>query len=289
MRSRLPTIVFVAAVAAALCACSSGRTVAARSARAAVRPTPTGAGHRGTTKPAAPAGTPTAHHFGGSPPVGALFPPGLSVHVCTASVVDSRSGDLLLTAAHCIVGTGKGYVFAPGYHDGIEPYGTWTVTAAYGAPAWISRQAPAADYAFLVVAPHLRDGHPEPIEDATGAYRIGAAPRPGTRVTVPAYVIGSHDDPITCTAPTYDHSDTPAFNCNLYADGTSGAPWLERAGHGWEVVGVIGGLHQGGCYPWTSYTAPFGAATQRLAARAASGQAASTFPTPGGDGCPNGG
>jgi hypothetical protein len=289
VRSRVPTIVLVALAAAALCACSSpGRAATVRSTRASAHPTPAGASHRETTKPAAPSGTPTAHHFGGSPTVGALFPPGLSIHVCTASVVDSRSGDLLLTAAHCIVGTGKGYVFAPGYHDGVEPYGAWTVTAAYGPPAWISRQAPDADYAFLVVAPRLIDGHSESIEDATGANRIGVAPRPGSRVTVPAYVLGSHDDPITCTAPTYDHSGAPAFNCNLYADGTSGAPWLERTGHSWEVVGVIGGLHQGGCYPWTSYTAPFDASTQRLAVQAASGQAASTFPTPGGDGCPNG-
>lgn len=107
-------------------------------------------------------------------------------------------------------------------------------------------------------------------------------------MTVPAYVLGSHDEPVTCTAPTYDHAGYPAFNCNRYADGTSGAPWLVRTGRTWEVVGVIGDLHQGGCYPWTSYTAPFDAATQRLALQAASGGLASTFPTPGGDGCPSG-
>ena len=31
--------------------------------------------------------------------------------------------------------------------------------------------------------------------------------------------------------------------------------------HGWSVVGVIGGLNQGGCYPWTSYSPPFGASS----------------------------
>ena len=46
--------------------------------------------------------------FGGTAAVGALFTTSdghLGTHFCTASVVNSPHGNLLLTAAHCVVGT----------------------------------------------------------------------------------------------------------------------------------------------------------------------------------------
>jgi V8-like Glu-specific endopeptidase len=222
------------------------------------------------------------------PTVGPLFPPGVSVHSCTASVVDSTAGNLLITAAHCISGTAHGYVFAPGYRGGIEPFGSWTVIGAYGAPDWIARQAPEDDFAFLLVAPHLVNGHTEQIQQVTGGNRLGTAPAAGDEVTVPAYSFGSNDDPITCTTPVHYDATYPAFNCSPYADGTSGAPWLQHRANGWSVVGVIGGLHQGGCQPSTSYSAAFGPATFRTASSAASRADTSTFPSAGSDGCSTG-
>src|SRR5581483_10874289 len=73
------------------------------------------------------------------PRVGAIFFPsvlGSSVrlglpHICTGSVVHSPAHDLVLTAAHCVAGPGLGYDFAPGYHDGIAPFGVWSVRHAY--------------------------------------------------------------------------------------------------------------------------------------------------------------
>jgi V8-like Glu-specific endopeptidase len=232
-----------------------------------------------------PSGTPSAHRFAGTPTVGALFPPGGADHICTASVVASTPGDLVITAAHCIAGTGAGYHFAPAYHNGVEPFGSWTVVRAYGAPQWISGQDPADDFAVLVVAPRRHDGHREEIQGATGAARLGSAPTPGERVTVPAYPIGVDDDPITCTAPVYRDGAFVAFNCTPYPGGTSGAPWLRLTARGSTVVGVIGGLHQGGCSVSTSYSAVFGSSVRATLARAASGGAASTFPRAGGDGC----
>ena len=192
----------------------------------------------------------------------------------------STPGDLLITAAHCIAGTGDGYHFAPAYHDGIEPFGSWTVVHAYGAPQWINHQDPADDFAILVVAPHRLDGRNEQIQRATGAERLGTTPAAGIRVTVPAYRIGVDDDPITCTAPVYRDGSYVAFNCTPYPAGTSGAPWLRRSNGGSTVVGVIGGLHQGGCSVSTSYSAPFASSVRATLARAASGGAPSTFPGP---------
>ena len=48
--------------------------------------------------------------------VGPLFRDGLdNGHSCTASVVTSASGHVLLTAAHCISGSAVGWAFAPGW------------------------------------------------------------------------------------------------------------------------------------------------------------------------------
>jgi len=243
--------------------------------------------HAPTRANGEPPRTPTARHFEGTDAVGPLFPPGSRVHTCTASVVQSNAGNLLITAAHCISGTATGYVFVPGYHDGIEPLGSWTVVGAYGAPGWLARRSQRDDFAFLVVAPHRVNGHPQQIEGVTGAYELGTAPRPGARVTVPAYAIGSDDVPLTCTVRVYYDRTFPAFNCNPYVDGTSGAPWVELRGRHRTVVGVIGGLHQGGCYAWTSYSAPFDGTTLRTASSAARHRP-STFPSAGSDGCSTG-
>ncbi len=70
-----------------------------------------------------PVTTPPAPANPAASPVGALFADGS--HFCTASVVHSEAGDLVLTAAHCVR---DGMTFAPGYHDGVTPFGMWTVT-----------------------------------------------------------------------------------------------------------------------------------------------------------------
>ena len=230
-----------------------------------------------------PPGTPTATTFHGTPTVGPLFSNATATqHFCTASVIHSPRGNVLLTAAHCIRGTGAGLVFAPGFHGGVSPYGRWTVTAAYLDPAWLSSQNPRRDFAFLLVAPRRIHGHRRQIERVTGANRLGFAARAGERVTVPAYPAGADNNPITCTTSVYFDGVYPAFNCNPYPGGTSGSPWLA---HGRRVVGLIGGLHQGGCFTWTSYSPPFGTAVRRVYERAIHGSAPDVAPAAGSDGC----
>ncbi len=199
-------------------------------------------------------------------------------------MVSSPRGNVLLTAAHCVVGTGTGLVFAPGFHDGVAPYGRWDVVAAHAAPGWLRRRDPLEDFAFLDLAPRRVNGRLREIQQLTGANRLGHAPRAGQRVTVPAYPLGAADDPITCTIRVYLTSAYPSFDCTPYMDGTSGAPWLagnERR----TVVGVIGGLHQGGCLPSTSYSAPLGRAAEQAYQAALTDVGTNVLPLPGGDGC----
>jgi len=197
---------------------------------------------------------------------GPLFVPSLGglakalPHYCSASVVDSTTRDLVLTAAHCVVGTGAGIGFAPGYVNGTAPYGIWAVKKVYVDRDWIAHGNPQHDYALLQIAP--RNG--KQLEDVTGGHSIGAAPAPGTEVQVTGYAAKSGGSAIECTAPVYETDGYPSFDCAGFADGVSGAPWIADG----EVVGDIGGLHQGGCTDTTSYSPSFGPDIQALLARA---------------------
>jgi len=241
------------------------------------------------TVPTSVAATPSATTVVSIPRVGALFVPylpGLTQalglpHECSASVVHSASRNVVLTAAHCIVGTGVGYGFAPGYHDGVFPYGVWSVRRVYVNAAWKTSHDPKHDYAFLVVAPRTIGGVVKNIENVVGGYLLGSVPPAGSTVTVDGYVAGARDRPITCTTTTYRTDGYPSIDCDGFADGTSGGPWL-RSG---AVVGVIGGLHQGGCTPGTSYSAPFGLDAHTDLARAVAGGRGDLLGSPGSDGC----
>jgi len=224
----------------------------------------------------------------GIPAVGPVFPAGIgSPHECTGAVARSDQANLVLTAAHCLTGTGAGVAFVPGYHDGLAPFGVWTVDGVYVDPRWVAGQDPRFDYAVVTVVP-ARDGRRRPgrLSDLVGGYAVGVAPVPGRRVEVPAYAAGSNDVPFTCPAPTYSLNGYPAFDCHGYVSGTSGSPWLTRDRDGVPVIrGVIGGLHQGGCVEYTSYSSRFTPAVQALLVRATRGGPADELPLPGGDGC----
>ena len=205
--------------------------------------------------------------FGGTSAVGALFTQSggsLGSHFCSASVVNSAHGDLAVTAAHCLASVqGQDVVFVPGYDNGKEPYGTWTVTAVDTDEAWQSSQNPDDDVAFLRLADSSKG---VPIEHVTGAERLGTTPATSTLVRVIGYP-GGADQPISCVNVARHFSTTQLeFACAGYTDGTSGGPFLDDAsgaGHG-TIIGVIGGYEQGGDTPDVSYASAFGPAVAAL-------------------------
>jgi V8-like Glu-specific endopeptidase len=214
----------------------------------------------------APVAPVQARGFQGTPAVGALFTTtdaGLGRHFCTASVVDSPHGDLVLTAAHCVTGIAPAtMVFVPGYHDGRIPYGVWAVTRVIMSPAWISTSTPDDDFAFLVVRSPARGR----VQRLTGGERLGVG-QPGRLVQVVGYPDGANA-PIVCTNQVRQFSPGQLeFDCGGYADGTSGSPLVADFSPGTglgTMIGVIGGYEQGGYTSNVSYAARFGASTAAL-------------------------
>lgn len=213
----------------------------------------------------APPGIPTAKQFAGVPTVGALFSTaGRKSHFCSASVVDSTAGDLLLTAAHCVYTRHQGYakhiVFVPGYHvDGKYPYGTWTIKRITVAAGWRRSQNPDLDVAFLTVGAR--------IQARTGGLRLGTG-RGYQAAVEPAGYNDTDSAPVKCRTRSFKfRSRQLEFYCRNFWDGTSGGPWITgfnpRTGTG-TVMGVIGGYEQGGDYNWSSYSPYFGSAVQSL-------------------------
>lgn len=214
-----------------------------------------------------PAAAVQARGFSGTPAVGALFTTtgtGLGKHFCTASVIDSPHGDLVLTAAHCVTGTAATRMaFVPGYHAGRAPYGVWAVTRVILDSRWISSAAPDDDFAFLVVKSPAHGR----VQDITGGEQLGAGQPATPTVQVVGYPDGS-SAPISCQnrARLFSASQLE-FDCGGYADGTSGSPLLANVNRSTglgTVVGVIGGYEQGGYTSDVSYAARFCARTANL-------------------------
>ena len=204
----------------------------------------------------------TAGH-GQTSPVGALFtltPSGqLSSHFCTASVVDSRAGDLLITAAHCVTGRSADQVaFVPDYSKGQEPFGSWTVSQIIMDQQWQSSSDADDDFAFLIVH---QAGSKVPVQALTGGEEVGIGVSSARTVKVAGYP-DSQDGMITCENPVQDFSSTQLeFDCDGFTDGTSGSPLLAYSGpfdNVDTVIGVIGGYQQGGFTSSVSYAAKFG-------------------------------
>jgi V8-like Glu-specific endopeptidase len=218
--------------------------------------------------PRAPGTAVSGTLFEETPAVGALFvasSAGLGGHFCTASVVDSPHGDLVITAAHCVSSRNPSQIaFVPGYHDGHDPYGVWLVTRVVVDAQWRGSRNPDHDVAFLVIQRH---GGTTGVQRLTGGERLGTG-LPG-RVLV--HVIGYPDRaqrPVICTSRTRPFGPHQMrFDCAGYTGGTSGGPFLARSvsatGLG-TVIGVIGGYEQGGDLASVSYSPRFGRAVRDL-------------------------
>ncbi|MER5811308.1 trypsin-like peptidase domain-containing protein [Streptomyces sp. NPDC002033] len=200
---------------------------------------------------------PRAQHFGGLKTVGILFLQGddLRRHMCSASVVDSPGGSLILTAGHCV--TGKRAAFVPKYRTGgsarQQPYGIWPVREWFAYDAYTSNTKEATsdlDFAFGRV---VTNGGKR-LQDVTGANtlaRTGSFAQTVTVVGYPAPAGDPRDRAVRCTVRT---GRLPGYqqmrvDCAGMWAGVSGGPWFsridEKTGKG-VIIGNVGGYNGGG-------------------------------------------
>lgn len=64
---------------------------------------------------------------------------------------ESKNGNVILTAAHCISGSRKGTIFPPEYHDGEEAYASYPVAAAYVRTNWNKNHNIDYDFPYLTL------------------------------------------------------------------------------------------------------------------------------------------
>ncbi|GGS21935.1 hypothetical protein Snoj_22960 [Streptomyces nojiriensis] len=243
--------------------------------------------------PRLPALTPgIGQNFDGIPVAGRMFlVKSGGTYFCTASVVSSPGRDLVLTAAHCLLGSDTQQVaFVPQYTRAKpQPYGMFPVLrdAAGRSKIWIDPRyrsqgidrAAALDVAFAQVGPDARGF---PVEAVVGGNRLKTgAGYAHARVTLIGYP-ASAARPRVCVNRTTKFTSADAripgsflrIDCTGYPGGTSGGPFLTgydaRTGTG-DVVGVIGGWKTGGDKADTSYSSYFGADIRKLYEKAVAG------------------
>jgi hypothetical protein len=181
---------------------------------------------------------------------------------CTATVVPSPRGNLIVTAAHCLARTLRSSVmFAPGYRDHRAPLGEWRVTGQAFAPGWFPHKNVNLDFAFLTVRGD--------VQARAGAERIGYSSPVPELVRVEAYSLTGRLTVCSRRPGVVVEAGNPelTFACPGYASASSGGPFLaginQDSGRG-TIVGLIGGYQQGGTSPSLSYSSPFGQIIHRL-------------------------
>lgn len=186
--------------------------------------------------------------------VGAVFQGSDTEHTCSGAVLDSLSGNLIITAAHCL-DSSIATSFAPGYRSAGVPADFWHIDAVYLDPRWVRHQDPLADFAIARVS-HRGTAATDTLEHHTGGgFVLGAAPGPDVPITVMGYPSGDGGAPISCAGATSrPNRGFPALRCRGLVEGTSGSPWISDS----QIRGVVGGLEGGGCVDTDlSYSAPF--------------------------------
>ncbi len=191
-------------------------------------------------------------------------------HTCSGSVVNSASGTIVVSAAHCWYNVNaQSVVFIPQFSwvngRAQTPYGVWEMSGStiYIDPRYESEgdDGVAYDVAVLSVAPNVAN---QTIQEVTGGFDISLdAQIAQPKVEIVGYPADDSDNstytaayPRHCLNSTseYQEAGTSFFNikCSGMASGVSGGPWLvPKTVNGvtkWCMVAVTGGGQDGGGY-----------------------------------------
>ncbi|WP_218941333.1 serine protease [Salinispora sp. H7-4] len=171
-------------------------------------------------------------------------------YVCSASVVNSPSGQLVSTAGHCVHDGGKdsdgwhkNWIFLPAYDDGPDlTTGIWASVAKFTFVGWSQNEKRQYDVGFVVTGTAPGAGA---IRDVVGAHGL-ILDFPYGKVTEISYPVNFHngerpffnvDDSAELRDDVFVGIDTPSEG------GASGSPFLTDYNGG---VGYINSIHTHG-------------------------------------------
>ncbi|MFC7448081.1 trypsin-like serine peptidase [Rhodococcus daqingensis] len=176
--------------------------------------------------------------------------------LCTASVLDTPSGTLAITARHCTDGAedridaGRA-TFTPGWHEGQRPYGDWVVDRVFTSDAPVDGSVP--DVAVLAIRPTGDAGSRRVVSAATGG-GLKVHPALSSTQTVQATLLGypgpAPYDLVRMSACVGDytyfpgkgrkavHRITTQDECWV-GGGSSGGPYVTGTSAGPQIITVL--------------------------------------------------
>jgi V8-like Glu-specific endopeptidase len=210
---------------------------------------------------------------------GAVFfvVPRLGLGRCSGTAVEAPNRSVVITAGHCVHDFNRWFdrdwVFVPGYHDGVRPFGVFAARWLGSTSPWIAEGSENGDVGAAVVG---RNERGQRLGAAVGGYRIAFGLPPGQVFDVHGYPVGRPFDGATqriCAGTPFLGHDVSSFlwrgplNLGVACDVTGGA-----SGGGWTIHGdVLNGVTDYGYGDdrTTDFGAYFGAAVRALYERAA--------------------
>ncbi len=197
---------------------------------------------------------------------------------CSGTAVDAPNRSVVVTAGHCVNEEGRrwynhDWVFVPGYHDGVRPFGVFVAKWLGSTAPWIGEGSENADVGAAVVS---RNERGESLGEAVGGDGIAFGLSPNQVFDVHGYPVAPPFDGASqriCSATPFLGHDLISFlqrgplNLALTCEVTGGA-----SGGGWTIRGdVLNGVTDYGYDddPTTDFGSYFGGDVRALYQRAA--------------------
>jgi V8-like Glu-specific endopeptidase len=222
---------------------------------------------------------PTAPGFRQNGVIFIVVPGGFGLARCSGTSVEAPNRSVVVTAGHCVNTGGsrhwfdRDWVFVPGYHDGVRPFGVFTAKWLGATAPWVAEGSENADVGAAVVG---RNEKGQTLGEAVGGDRIAFGLPPGQVFDVHGYPAEAPFDGATqrlCSGTPFLGHDLASFlwrgplNLAIACDVTGGA-----SGGGWTIHGDV--LNSVTNYGYgddrlTDFGSYFGAAVRALCEQAA--------------------
>jgi V8-like Glu-specific endopeptidase len=170
-----------------------------------------------------------------------FFKFGKSKYTCSATVVESATRSVVMTAGHCVHAGGRkgpwatNWLFAPGYQDKAAPFGTWTAQRLFTTKGWRKHVRFADDIGAAALEPNAAGQTVESVVGSRGiafnlpryqAYRAYGYPvEPGPKFDGES--LWTCDSEFGYTDPFPERKGVPqsGIGCDM-GGGSSGGSWV---------------------------------------------------------------